>query len=474
MGDFKTVQKETNNLTYRQTYLSNNNLQIRVAELYIFLLPWNMIVQFSFLKTIFGPCANDFNFVLHMIGLFLMYMSRQGKFRIEYDKRSSLFHYFVIMIIIMNLSSFVMSIALHDKLGTIGGEDTYRAIAGQIVYYFQYIFIVLYNREVFRLVPKERIEKIFNKILMVLMILGYFQILVILFGGFFSKIYHSLDVFKVLWSASSIAENQRLSLTGSEPASAGSFICNFVIPFLMAKILYYGNSYKTTLQFILWLPILYFTKSSTGYVLLILCFVIFIYLYLFKGKHRIKNFKILIFITLAAIIIIPNYKTVMNSDFVQNIQYLTIDKTTNRENQATMSRKVPLIVNYKTFLEYPILGVGNGNQGFFYLKHFPSWAYSSYDVDHLIISAKETPANGSLFVPSILSGYGLLGAILVVIYIIKCKRLVSINREDLGMFYYMFIISSIVIFFIGFSSEFVGNYEVWFLLSLPYLSTKVN
>ena len=242
----------------------------------------------------------------------------------------------------------------------------------------------------------------------------------------------------------------------------------------MAKILYYGANIKITIHLLLWFIILYYTKSSTGYLLISVCTLVFIYLYIKKTYHEKNNLiRIMIGITLSLlliILIIPIYNLFRNVDTVNQIEYLLIDKIVNFSNRDTMSRKVPLFVNYKIFLEFPILGVGNGNQGFFYLKHFPSWAYSSYDVNLLIRNASETLSNGSLFLPSILSGYGMLGILMLGVYSLKCRKLVISEKNRLGMFYYMFIISVIIIIITGFSSEFVGNYSIWFCLSLPYLA----
>lgn len=470
MGTIKNESLLYNNSRPSRYTYGNKSMQIRIAELYIFLMPWYMISQLSIIETIFGPSANYFNFVLHLLGLLIMFMNRRGKVEIKNDNSSSLFHYFVIMVMIMNFASFTMAIILHDKLGTIGGEGTYRGVIGQIVYYIQYIFMIIYNREVFRMISKERIEQIINKMLFVLLALGYLQILLILFGGIFIKIHQGLDVFHVLWPTATIYKEQRLSLNGSEPAAAGGFICRLVLPFLMAKILYYGYNYKTILHLILWLPIIYFTKSSTAYFLFTVCFMMFIYYSLINKKYRSKIIIGVILLTLLLIMGMPFYKSIFNTEFIERIIYLLVDKVTNTSNQDAIARKVPLIVNYKTFLEYPILGVGNGNQGFFYIKYYPSWAYSYFDVNNLINSAKSTLGNGSLFIPSILSGYGILGVILVINYMIRCKRQVTRERSNLGIFYYMFIMSSIIIFIDGFSSDFAGNYGVWFLLSIPYMS----
>lgn len=456
----------------KKTIPKESNLEIMIAKIYIFLLPWRMISQFGILRTIFGPCAYYMDFLPHILGLLLMFVRTKGTIRIAKDKTSSLFYYFVFMILFMNMSSLLMAFILHDKLGTIGGEDTYRAVIGQIVYYTHYIFIILYNREVFRLISRIEMEQIFHKIINWLLLLGYLQIGVILFGGIVIKIHDTLDVFDILWPGDIIHQLERLSLSGSEPASAGAFITRFILPFLLAKILYYGAHFKTLVQLLLWLPIIYFTKSSTGYLLLAVCIVIFLCITL-KSKGKKKQLIIsLSVITLMALSILPFYNKIIQSEFIEQIEYLVIEKVIDKTNRASVSRKVPFVINLYTFLEYPILGVGNGNQGFFYIRFFPSWAYSSYDAAVLIEKAKTTIVNGSLFFPSILSGYGIVGVLFILNYIIRTIKVLQYNKKHMGMFYYMFIMSSIVIIVTGFSSEFVGNYSIWFLLSLVYMNTE--
>lgn len=442
-----------------------------IAMWYLFLLPWHMITQLSFINALLGACANFLSFLFHIIGLLLMFYDRKGKLRIEHDAHSKLFHYFIFMVANFILISIGMAFYLHDKVGTIGGEDTYRAILGQIIYFIQYIFIILYNREVFRILKKDKIIDIFHKITWVLLVIGYVQILLIEVGGIFVRLYDSLNLFDNVWPSYLIILIERITLTGSEPAAAGVYISILILPFLLAKCLYYGNTLKNILPILLYLPIIYYTKSSTAYVLALVCILIYFMLYIKKTKDKRKVSLLIIAVALIVVFTLPYYESIKNTEFMEDIRYIVIDKVTNQTNRDTISRKIPLYVNYRIFLEYPILGVGNGNQGFFYLSNLPPWAYSSYDIALLITKASQTLSNGSLFFPSILSGYGIIGAIMMIVYIGKLYAITFINKSNLGMFFYMFIISSVVVIISGFTSEFVGNYMIWFILSIPYIKT---
>ncbi len=453
-----------------------NNLKVNkrkmtqvIAMWYLFFLPWQMISQLSFLSVVFSASAKALSFLFHIIGLILILYDRKGKIQMEDDNTSKLLQYFIIMVSIYHFTSFIMAVYLHDKVGTIGGEDTYRAILGQIVYFIQYIFIILYNREVFRILKKDEIIKVINRITVTLMNIGYIQIMLIELGGFFIKLYDSINIFDNLWPSNLIILVKRISLTGSEPAAAGVYIAVLILPFLLARCLYYGNTLKSMMQIGLWLPIIYYTKSSTAYVLALVCLLIYLILYTSKTKNKGKIFLYFSFLLLIIVFIIPSFEVIKNTEFMEDIRYIVVDKVTNQTNRDTISRKIPLYVNYRIFLEYPLLGVGNGNQGFFYLSNLPQWAFSSYDIALLITKATNTLSNGSLFFPSILSGYGILGTVLMLVYFYKSYSITYKNKKELEMFYYMYIISSIVIVITGFTSEFVGNYMIWFILSIPYV-----
>lgn len=447
-------------------------ISIFVARIYLYLLPIKMISQLSLLRTYFGVCATYFDFFLHLIGLFLLAINSKGIIHIRNDKASKLFHYFVIMIVSFNLSSVIMAVIIQHKYGNIGNESAFDGIAGMLIYFTQYALILFYNKEIFKKMSIDEIIKIINRVVMFLFILGYIQIIVINFGGIFAIIYDKMDLLNVL----SDSDMSKLCLTGSEGAAAGTIIATFILPFILSRI-FVEKKKNTYFLFLLgWLPIIYFTNSSTAYIGAAIDFIIFAFLY-FKKYYR--NLKSLLILTLiltigtAIFAISPAIKYFDQTGVQEQIEYLLFSKATDKSNGSTVSRTVPLLVNWGAFLEYPLLGVGNGNQGYFYEKYFPSYAYSAKGSDVFVFleRSKSQISNGAVFFPSILSGYGLFGTILFFLFILKSAKLVYQNKNKLGSFYFMFYISLLAIFVSGFQGDYYGNYFIWFLFSIPFLST---
>ena len=58
------------------------------------------------------------------------------------------------------------------------------------------------------------------------------------------------------------------------------------------------------------------------------------------------------------------------AEMFEQIEYLLFEKATDSDNGSTVSRTVPLLVNWGAFMEHPIFGVGNGLQGYYYEKFY--------------------------------------------------------------------------------------------------------
>ena len=149
-------------------------LPILIIKAYIFLLPFRMISPLLFTKQYLGVCANYFDLVLHLLGLLLIFIRSRGVIHIYKDKTSTLFHYFAWMIAWFNLSSFIMAFIMQNKHGNIGKDSAFHGIAGMLVYFTQYAFMVFYNKEIFKEISKEEIISILNKVINILLFIGYF------------------------------------------------------------------------------------------------------------------------------------------------------------------------------------------------------------------------------------------------------------------------------------------------------------
>lgn len=440
-----------------------------IAKLYICLLTVRMITPLSFLTGIVGAGATYFDLIIHCIGLFLMIFSSRGV--IQLGSNGHLVKHFIGMIVYLNISSIIMAIILHEKLGTIDGEDTFTAIFGMLIYYTQYIFMIIYNNHIMQMFTIEEIKKIFDNIIKFLLILGYIQIAICLNIGGVSAVYDELNILGIFCPATYISTIMRIPLVGAEPASAGMLIGTFVLPFLLSNMIKEKASIKKIIYVILWLPIIYFTKSSTCYILVLLNIIIFCILYMkysMVSPQKVVLIGIIAIISLTMIFVLLG--GVAESEFVKQIEYLLFNKISDRNNESTVTRTIPTYINMRIFAEYPLTGVGNGNQGFFYAQYYPAWGTISRNTFNEIRGV----ADGGVFIPSLFSGYGIIGTSIFALYFYKLFRFAKKNREKLENMYFMFVIAFFAFLFNGFQGDNIGCYYIWFVMCIPFMNRCLN
>ena len=452
--------------------MKNINLEKRVAQLYVYLLPVRMISFFSPLVSIMHGAALYLDFIINIIGIILCVVEYRGKVRIKKDRSGLVQLGLLKLVIYLNISSLIMAFFTQIKYGDYAGkESAFSGITGMVIYFFQYFIMFWYNSHVFELITKQELERIFMRITNGMIILGYFQIAVHLLGGWLFSFQKRLDILGILY----INERAKgISLLASEPAEAGGQIMLLCVAYIYAKILLEQNTRKNLYKIILFLPIIYFTKSSTTYLEFLVCTIVFLFLYC-KLHGRKKSFviglSIVIMFVIVSIINPSIYTKFMPEEFRTNIQYILFEKMLDRNNGSTASRTVPFFTNWGAFKESPILGVGNGLQGYYYTKYFPSWGFniSGSDILEYYSKAQYSIVNGALFIPSLISGYGLVGISLILIWFKRLVNLAKYGKKQMGIFYYMFIMSIFVFIVIGMQSEICGCYYIWFMLSLPLM-----
>lgn len=442
-----------------------------IAQIYIYLLPFRMISQFAFIKNLVGVCALYIDFIFHMIGLMLWICNSKGNLKAESGENQYLINDFLKLIVWLNTSSIIMAFFIQSKYGNIGNENAFGGVIGMIIYFFQYALMLLYNMRVLTILEKEKIHLIFHRLCTVLLIIGYTQVLVM--NGIGGGIYDRLNFMGILNNSSHLP---KLCLTGSEGASAGSIISILVMPVLLSDILIGQNIKSNVIKIILWLIPLYFTNSSTAYILFAIEMTLFLMLMAFEKKQIVLLLKGLLVTLILVLVLEMILKSLglLTSEVFEEVNYLLFEKATDTENGSTISRTVPLLVNWGAFKEYPILGVGNGLQGYFYEKYFPTSAFhvAGSDVTEFLKTSKNGISNGGVFFPSLLSGYGIIGCILIVKFIIKTIYVANFKKHKINNFFYMWILAGIAFIITGFQGDMYGRYYVWFMISLPFISAS--
>jgi hypothetical protein len=389
------------------------NIEKTIAKFYIFCLPLRMIAPLSWLNTFLHGAAVNFDFVIGAIGIMTYIFVNKGEFVFEEDKSSNLFGTFVKTVFLLNCSSLFMASAIQLIYGNYAGESAFSGIFGMVMYYFHYIFIIAYNRRVFHVLNQGEIIKILRIVCTLLLILGYYQMIVLIFGNPYRQIIETLDVFKILMPDSNM---WKLSLTGSEGASAGTILAVLVLPFLMASFIKRKSKWYIV-QLLLWIPILMYMNSTSAYFMVIADIIAFaVICYQNASKKYLLSYVIFVFFIALVVLLICDGESLLRRILPDDVSYLILDKLFDRSNGSTVSRTVPIITNWRIFIKYPILGCGNGLQGYFYTTYFPDWArnVAGSDVMMFYETATHTIVNGGIFFFGYLSGYGLVGIIAIV------------------------------------------------------------
>lgn len=442
-----------------------------IAKAYILLLTVRMISPLAFLSGLMRGAATYFDVILHALGLLLILIDARGKITLKNDRETRLLSLFAAMVVCFNLSSLFMACIMQYTYGNIGNESAFSGILGQCVYWVQYLFIFIYNKQIFKMITVRELEKLFTVLTVGLLVLGYVQVAAMNVSAI-KTVYAKLDVLGVLDH-----KLPKLSLTGSEGASAGTIISALVLPFLFSGVIIKKNHVKELIQIVLWLPVIFFTKSSNCFITVCAAFLAFLVVDFFHKKKNI-GWVIALAAVLTAVIVTLFYPdwllNLLPENIATDIKYLLFEKIADDKNGSTVSRMVPFYYNLGAFSEYPVFGVGNGNQGYFYIKYFPEAAkkVAGSDAMEFYEMAKAQIVNGAVFFPSILSGYGIVGTAFFVFYSFKAINLVYKKRFALNRFAPMFFISLAAILLAGMQGEFVGKYFIWFIFSIPYAVFK--
>ncbi len=450
----------------------HRDLNAQIAKIYLYLLFIRLFSQLTFLQVYLSITVNWIDSIISFLGLAFIILNNKGVLYLPSRYEGRLFKFFTGMIITLCASSFVMSLVLYNRVGTIAGETTLDAFFPTVIYFVQYILMIYYNIVVFDLLDIDTITMIIDRVIVFEIIVGYFQVAMVTFAKGLAAIQNAIDILGIFYDANTSVNIGRISLTGREAAGGASMITIFFLPYLFSCILSGKKEKKYYVYIIMFLPLLLFTKSSTGYILFCVLILSFLILLLREGRSNvlIKMLFVLFFIITFTIIAFDlGLIKVAGSDI--DISYILFKKIEDKNNMSTVNREVNLYMNWGAFSEYPILGVGNGNQGFFFSKYVPSWATSSPTIQRMINNPTSV-TDGATFYPGGLSGYGIFGVILYLIYKKRAYMCLEKNRDEKNLFYYMYKIASPVIFVFGFSSGFAATFWLWFVISIPFI--RVN
>lgn len=437
-----------------------------IFKLMIFCIPFQLFPFFRFLQGV--PSVTN-SLIIAGAGITLLVFVEMGlakkALQIDVFVRAIAAWAFYQMV-----STLLVSLLLYNSVGELWGETTLTASASTYIYMIVLVLVLCFFSQGYQYISKQALCAVIDKIVWIVLIVGYMQ-LAILFMPFLRLVYDALNIEN--WAASSalLVRMGRICTTGTEPSSMGLIIGVLVAPYLLAQILT-GNKKKRGL-FCAFLPVLFFSYSSTAYIAIALNSILFLTIKFskqepVKRKTIVQIVFILLFLVCFALCF---FDEISNSFFGEQIRYYLFEKVQDQHNMSSMYRTSTVINDFKIFLDHPILGVGNGNQGFWYAENIPVWTMKSLETQNALLG-KVGVVNGGAFIPAYISAYGLTGILALFAFIYVYGKTLYRRRSELGPFYYMAIIGGIT--FLGLASMSTaveGNFYFYFLLSIPMIAS---
>lgn len=441
------------------------------AKAFLIFLPFRMLALLAPATRILGAQAEHFSLVFHALGMLVCLTKERDLLRTEKRGPDSLLYIMLRMVAVFAVISLIMAIIINFSYGRQNGNSPFVAVGKMLLDFLQYALIMMYTKAVFAHLGHRGVIKCLIIATRLALIVGYMQIAKLKGVPVITQVY---DFLAKIFAFNSF--RNQIALTLWEPSWAAMFIGAVVLPLHMTRMITkYDNPSEAALELLLWIPAIVMTKSTTAYLLTFAAFGAAVLIILFSRTNNRGIRALAVFLTLVGILLLNNLDTVDNA-LGFNFSYLFRSKLTDLRNQSTASRMVPLIGNWYIFLRFPLFGCGNGLQGYFYKTLIPreliKGLYFDKAITDLLNGRTASIANGQLFFPAILSGYGLVGAVLMARFIAKSVNWIRFNRENYGFFGTMFLIALIPIIISGFKSEFVGNYYIWFMLSLPFAAFR--
>ncbi len=429
-----------------------------VIYLYLFLLPYGCEWMTDSLHSMSGSVS----FFLHIPGLVLMFFLLAAKkrgYRVSPVARK-----LAAIILLLNLMSLVMALVQYRELGTLLGRNTITAATPHLLYYFQLILMILYNDYILSQIEFKKIIRVVVASFASIILIGYLQVFYLATKSgaalAIEKAIVQLFAFKEVY----VERAQKLNLVTMEASFAGAQLSIFLLPLLLLLTIHNKINRKLGIVLILsLLPILAFNNSSSGYIGIAGCALCFLFLLKYKKPRIVMHIRVYVVLSviLGALLFWPQFQ---KSELFEN----TVLKVASIDNSlSTLHRTTSIYTNMRALVDYPILGVGNGIQGFYYMKYFPDWGFRSYESIALYYGESGWPGSGA-FLPTYISSFGLVGLLLLGYAILSIRKNIrSLRGTDYGFLYPFFIVSFAVMMLQSYTTvNIIGNYYIVFILSL--------
>lgn len=438
-----------------------------IYKLYVFFLPFGVFLNIPWFTEGVGNIFSPFSTLFMYLGWFVL-MASKGLHIEQSDGTRAIFRLWLFM-----MAFEMLAVAAWSIFGTIpvGLEAPERAILGDVVLYSRIVLSVFFNYYCLsKVISFRELFRIFDWQLAILLCVVIFQTLAYAtlspFVGFYSTLsnYFSFVPLEKLWEM-----ERGICLFESEPGHL-TILCFLALPYSAYRLFFErGNFLKNTLyiaSFILFILLSFFSGSART----IACFLgafFFIFMVRLGLNTKILLVGALIVGMLSTVSLLFAEDINIKSD-KESLEYALVGKAADTESLSTMMHASTIINDLKIFQDYPLTGVGDGLQGYFYIDNVPNWTKKSEEVKTYIYNRIMANGGGTFF-PNYISGYGLIGILFLGLFVHRYRRCynTSILTTDNGA-RLIFLSGMFVFLFAGwYGIGLKSNETLAFLLALP-------
>lgn len=443
------------------------NIHRGIYKFYFFCLPLGHVFNLPFNNFIHSYIP-DFSTIIAFVGLIALSFSRP--ISLSNSRINALFKLYLILALYSVFAAFFLTFYLKNPL-----ESPFRSIIGDIALYLVFVLSVYYNSfALSKFIKLKSLYPIMKLQVIILLCVGFLQFLSMKGINSVTVIYNILSNIFSLRGQSWLSNVERgITFFGTEPSSA-SLICFLTIPFVLLMILKRRGISRIYYIVTLILFAVLFLSSNSSSAQISFLFVLLAAFLLCVVRINPIFFKIVAFIiglSMAIMYTIYFASDNINLEFTSGTQYVLLGKLFDTSNYSTITRSSTIINDMLIFKEFPLTGVGNGNQGFFFNENVPFWMNKSVEVEDLRLVI---PNGGGNFFPSFISAFGLIGIILLSRFLFKFllweKNSILNNNRDFALLYN--IIISLFLLTSWYSVS-VKSFEIMaFIISLPLIGSE--
>ena len=381
--------------------------------------------------------AQNNGFVFVVLGLIALIVAERSHLR--FNKFLTTFAPFVVVGL---LTSILMAFLLTGSVGTIAGETPLSAMVTGLMWLVFDAVIVYFVSYCYAHCTEDFLDRVLDILLVFVLAVCGIQSLVMLGVPGSSALFDLINVGNWL-SVFKDVSFERLVGVGSEPAAMAKTLGLLCLPYCYCQAVNGGGA-RYGFAFALLLLFGFLTKATTVYVTVgfVLLGILLLHMRKAKSKAVIAGVTTVCAILAFSVLVVSFTGGQIVSDETAETFESVLWKISDVGNQSTAYRTSTVINDVEIFKDYPIFGVGDGNQGFFYAQNIPSWVIASGSTEALsALSGSIGVLNGGAFLPSIFSGYGIVGCVLFGVWIAFCIRTAISRKKELGRYYDMFVVA---------------------------------